>query len=129
MNVTSIGGFLAWPGATAYTAARWAMRGFSEALAADLAPTGLAVTLAVFAKVDSPYYTNHPGSDERIPRAQSMIRVLTPREAGRAVVAGIRKARALVAAPFMLRLVLIQACWFPGFTRGLMRATGRRWAA
>lgn len=129
VNMTSIGAFLAWPGATAYTAARWAMRGFSEALAADLALTNLAVTLAVFAKVDSPYFTNNPGSDERIPKAQGMIRVLTPREAGRTVVDGICKARFFVAAPFMLRLVLFQARWFPGFTRGLMRVTGHRRAA
>ena len=129
VNVTSIGGFLAWPGATAYTAARWAMRGFSEALAADLAPTGLAVTLAVFARVDSPYFANHPGSEERIPKAQGMIRVLTPSEAGRAIIDGIRWERGLVAAPLMLRWVLFQARCFPGLTRRLMRATGHKRAA
>ena len=39
VNVTSPAARIPWPGATAYTAARWAMRGFTEALQADLAGT------------------------------------------------------------------------------------------
>lgn len=126
VNITSVAGFMAWPGATAYTTARWAMRGFSEALASDLARSGVGVTLAVFAKVDSPYFAHNPGSIERIPSAQKMIRVLTPEEAGKAVVAGIRRGQATVAAPFMLRIVLFQSRLFPGMTRRLMQATGHR---
>jgi len=126
VNITSVGGFMAWPGATVYTAARWAMHGFSEALSADLARTGVAVTLAVFAKVDSPYFVKNPGSAERIPSAQRMIRILTSAEAGRAIVKGIVRGKATVVAPFMLRMVLFQARLFPGMTRHLMHATGHR---
>lgn len=126
VNVTSVGGFMAWPGATVYTSARWAMRGFSEALAADLSRTGVAVTLAAFAKVDSPYFTKNLGSAERIPSAQKMIRVLTSAEAGRAIVQGIVRGKSTVVAPFMLRMVLFQARYFPGTTRQLMQATGHR---
>lgn len=39
VKVTSVGAYRAIPGAAAYTAARWAMRGFSEALAAQLQGT------------------------------------------------------------------------------------------
>lgn len=126
VNVTSVGGFMAWPGATVYTSARWAMRGFSEALAADLSRTGVAVTLAVFAKVNSPYFAKNPGSAKRIPSAQKMIRVLTSAEAGQAIVQGIVRGKATVVAPFMLRMVLFQARFFPGITRQLMLATGHR---
>jgi short-subunit dehydrogenase len=129
VNITSVGGFMAWPGATAYTAARWAMRGFSEALSADLARSHVAVTLAVFAKVNTPYFSRHPGSEKRIPRAQKMMRILTPEEAGRAVIEGVLRGRSLVAAPRMLRLVLFQARCFPGVTRHLMQLTGHRRAA
>jgi short-subunit dehydrogenase len=129
VNITSVGGFMAWPGATAYTVARWAMRGFSEALSVDLARSGVSVTLAVFAKVNTPYFTSHPGSEERIPKAQKMMRVLTAKEAGRTVIKGILRGRSLVAAPFMLRLVLFQARCFPGATRRLMQMTGHRRAA
>jgi uncharacterized protein len=45
MNISSIASRFVWPGATAYTATRWAVRGFSEALRSDLYGTGIAVTL------------------------------------------------------------------------------------
>ena len=72
---------------------------------------------------------NDHGAEEKIPKAQGMIRVLTPREAGRAMINGIRRKRELVAAPIMLRLVLFQARCFIGLTRQLMRAIGHRRAA
>jgi len=43
VNMTSLASRIVWPGAVAYTAARWAMRGLTEALRADLsggAPIG-----------------------------------------------------------------------------------------
>ena len=45
VNVSSVGSRFVWPGATAYLAARWAVRGFTEALRADLDGTGIGVTL------------------------------------------------------------------------------------
>ena len=45
VNVSSVGSRFVWPGATAYIAARWAVRGFTEALRADLAGTKIGVTL------------------------------------------------------------------------------------
>jgi len=41
---TSPASYAAWPGATGYIAARWAMRGFTEALRAALRATGVGVT-------------------------------------------------------------------------------------
>ena len=38
--------------------------------------------LTTFAKVASSYWENNPGSEERLPKAQSMMRVLTPEENG-----------------------------------------------
>ena len=56
VNVTSIASHIVWPGAVAYTAGRWAMRGFTEALRADLSGTGVRTMLATFAAVSSPYW-------------------------------------------------------------------------
>jgi len=36
VNISSVGSRFVWPGATTYLAARWAVRGFTEALRADL---------------------------------------------------------------------------------------------
>jgi NADP-dependent 3-hydroxy acid dehydrogenase YdfG len=99
VNMTSAASRLVWPGATAYIAARWAMHGFTKGLRADLTGTGIRVMLASFAKVASSYWENNPGSEERLPKAQSMIRVLTPDEAAQAIIGGIKRDKNEVIAP------------------------------
>jgi short-subunit dehydrogenase len=44
VNISSVGSRFVWPGATAYLAAQWAVRGFTEALR-DLYGSGIGVTL------------------------------------------------------------------------------------
>jgi NAD(P)-dependent dehydrogenase (short-subunit alcohol dehydrogenase family) len=44
VNVSSVGGRVATPGLSAYQTAKWAVGGFSEVLAAELAPLGIKVT-------------------------------------------------------------------------------------
>ncbi|HEX4011568.1 MAG TPA: SDR family NAD(P)-dependent oxidoreductase [Solirubrobacteraceae bacterium] len=45
IQVSSIGGRLATPGLSAYQTAKWAVGGFSEVLAAEVAPLGIKVTV------------------------------------------------------------------------------------
>jgi len=45
IQVSSIGGRLATPGLSAYQAAKWAVGGFSEVLAKEVAPLGIKVTV------------------------------------------------------------------------------------
>jgi NAD(P)-dependent dehydrogenase (short-subunit alcohol dehydrogenase family) len=45
IQVSSVGGRLATPGLSAYQAAKWAVGGFSEVLAAEVAPLGIKVTV------------------------------------------------------------------------------------
>ena len=106
VNMTSVASRIAWPGATAYIAARWAMRGLNEALRADLTGTNIRTMLVTFAKVATPYWQNNPGSEEHLPQAQSMIRILTPEEAAEAIIRGIQRDKHEVVAPAMLRFVL-----------------------
>ena len=126
VNMTSAAAWMAWPGATAYTAARWAMRGFAEALRADLAGTHIRTMLVTFAKVQSSYFENNPGTEERIPSAQSLLPVLTPEQAAAAIVHGIKRNQREVVAPPMLRVVLLLNTLFPSVTRRLMTSTGYR---
>lgn len=104
VNVTSPAGRLSWPGATAYAAARWAMRGFTEALRSDLYRTDLAVTLATFGKVSSTYFANNPGSEERIPSISRWIPTLTPEQAAASLVGALETRPRNLVEPFMLRL-------------------------
>ncbi|MFZ6031204.1 MAG: SDR family NAD(P)-dependent oxidoreductase [Chloroflexota bacterium] len=126
VNMTSVAAYMAWPGATAYTAARWAMRGFTEGLRADVAHTRLHVMLTVFAKVKSEYWIHNPGSEERVPGIQAMIPALSSEQAAQAILTGVRRQRRTVIAPAMLRVVLTLNAWFPSVTRWLLYNTSRR---
>jgi short-subunit dehydrogenase len=117
VNVTSVASYMAWPGAAGYTAARWAMRGFHDALTAEVAGTGVKTMLVVFAKVQSEYWQHNPGSEENVPAAQSMIPVLTSEQAADFIVTGIENDDREVIAPRRLRILLSFARFFPGLVQ------------
>lgn len=121
VNVTSVAARLAWPGAVAYIAARRAMEGFSDALAADLSGTGIDVTLAIFGTVESSYWANNPGSRENLPKAGSGIRTLTTGEVAHAIVEAIEKRKRLVIRPRIYRALFLTQALFPERTARTMR--------
>ncbi len=126
VNMTSIAGYMSWPGATAYTAARYAMRGFNEGLRADLHRTRVRTMLTAFAEVKSEFWQNNPGSQERLPGAQKMIPSLTSEQAARAILNGIRWNLPVVFAPFMLWVILTLNYLFPQITHWLVFNTGHK---
>jgi short-subunit dehydrogenase len=73
VNVTSAASLVGFRGAVSYGTARWAMRGFSQYLRADLAKLGIGVTLINAAEIgDTEYFSNEAGkaggqSHQRIP--------------------------------------------------------------
>jgi hypothetical protein len=73
--------------------------------------------MVTFAKVQSDYWTNNPGSEERLPKAQAAIPVLTFAQAAGAILQGLESDRERIVEPFMLRLVLSWARWFPAAGR------------
>jgi len=93
--ISSVGSRFVWPGATAYIAARWAMRGFSEALRADLNGTGIGVTLYESGVVTSDYWKNNPGSRERVPKMGKLVPEVTPEQAANAIVYAVQRNRAM----------------------------------
>jgi short-subunit dehydrogenase len=124
VNITSAAAFRAIPGATAYSAARWAMRGFSEALNAELRGTGIGVSLYVSGTVMSSYFENNPGSYERMPKIAKLVRELTPEEAARAIVRGIERNQPIIIVPFMMRLLILLNNLLPGLLKWLVIQTG-----
>jgi len=120
VNMTSYAGIIPFAGATAYIAVRKAMIGFHEALRADLHGTSLKSSLAYFAKVESPYWDNNPGSEERLPGAAALIPAIHPEKAARALVKGVRKRRAKIFTPGLLRVFNLLHRWTPWFTNWLM---------
>ena len=126
INISSVGSRFVWPGATAYLAARWAVRGFTEALRADLYRTGIRVTLYESGVVGSPYWEHNPGSLERVPKMGQLIPPLTPEQVGEAIVKGVERNKRLIVTPFMMRLTYWQHAIVPWLVQWLMIVTGYR---
>lgn len=126
VNVSSVGSRFVWPGATAYLAARWAVRGFTEALRADLYGSGIGVTLFESGEIESEYWQHNPGSRERVPKIACMIPNLTPEQVGRAIVKGVRRDKRLIVIPFMMKTIYLQHFFFPWVVQWLMTVTGYR---
>lgn len=126
VNVSSVASHFVWPGATAYTAARWAVRGFTEALRADLKGTGVGITLFECGVVKSPYWDHNPGSRERVPKMGNLVPELTPEQVASAIIRGIEHNRHYVVIPFMMRMTILQHAVAPGVVQWLMTATGYR---
>lgn len=124
VNINSPAAWMPWPGATGYTAARWALRGFTAALRADLMGTGIRVLEVVPGKVSSSYFESNPNSEERLPRITRMIPTLTPEQVADAIVHGIERDRRTVFLPRMLRLALLGNALAPGLARWMMHRTG-----
>ena len=115
-----------WPSSVAYAAARWALRGFNEALYQDLAGTGVKTCGLVLGRVDSPYFDHNPESIEHMPKIAGMIRTLSTDECGRIIARLAQSPRREVIYPRMLRYLSLinQVC--PSLFRILLQKTGRQ---
>lgn len=124
--ITSPGSFLAWPGACGYIAARHALKGFADALRLEAAASGVAVSLIVLGRVDSPYWDHNPGSLERVPRLPRLLaRTLTVEEAAAAVVAGIQGDRRMVVRPAFYRALIVLNTLAPRLVERQMRRAAK----
>lgn len=126
VNISSVASRIVWPGATASTAARWAMRGFSEALRSDLQGSGIGVTLYESGEIESPYWQHNPDSRDRIPKISKMLPALKVEDVGAAVVAGVRSDKRLIVIPFAMKIIYALHYVFPWAVQWLMTATGSR---
>jgi len=124
VNMTSIAAKIPFSGATTYIASRKAMIGLHEALTMDLYGTGIKTSLSYFAKVQSSFWQNNPGSEQRLPIAQKLIPVISTEQAAQAIVKGVAKGRQDITAPFMVRIILFLNWLTPPITKWLMHKTG-----
>lgn len=126
IHIGSPASIIPWPGATAYTASRWALRGLHEALRQDLVGTGVRSSLVYFGEVSSEYFEANPGSHEHIPKLGRWIPISPPRRCAEVILGVVRRPRAVVYHPSALRLMAWTAAVFPGPTRWVIAKTGRR---
>lgn len=124
VNITSFAAITPFPGACAYIASRKAMLGFHEALTADLYETKIKTSLVYFAKVNSTFWNNNPGSEERLPKIQDFIPVISAEKAGEIIAQGIMKEKKVIFAPFILGVLEFMSRLNPSATRFLLNKTG-----
>jgi len=113
-----------WPGATGYTATRFAIRGFYESLRLDLHGTGVKLSLVLPGKVKTNYFAANPRSEERIPMISRLIPTLSIEEIGETIAQTIKKEKAFVLTPFALRFLYTLTLLSPGFYRWIVLKTG-----
>jgi uncharacterized protein len=117
-NVTFIGAFLPWPGATGCTAARWGMRGLHEAMRADLRGTKLTATLVAVSAVETEYWTKNR---TRRPTTPSWLPVLRPEEVARASLNALIRRQSLLVLPRGMLLLRTLHHLVPGMIDSLMQ--------
>ncbi len=118
-----------WPGAVGYSAARWAVRGFTQALRADLRGTGIAVSSVTPTRVTSDYFAHNPGARERIPKAEVLVGSMTPEQVAAVIVRTVRRGSGDVHAPWRWAMLEPLARAWPGPIAWLYARTGRRRSA
>jgi uncharacterized protein len=129
LHVNSPVSSMGWPGATGYMAARWALRGLHEALTLDLAGTGVRSSHVVFGKTASDYFSNNPGSEERLPTIAKWVPLLDPEDCAAVISKVVRHPRREIFYPFQLLFFAWINKLIPGVVRFLaVRTSGARTA-
>lgn len=113
--VTSPGSFLVWPGAATYLAARFALRGFSEALRAEVQDHGIGVTLVVLGKAASTYWEYNPGSEAHLPKPLPVLMpTLSTEQAAEVILRGIERNAQQIVRPAIFRVFFAMNHFAPG---------------
>ncbi|NLT30042.1 MAG: SDR family oxidoreductase [Propionibacterium sp.] len=116
-----------WPGAVGYAAARFAVRGFTEALRQDLWGTGLQVGSLSPTRVHSDYFEANPDSVQRVPRVEALVGKMTVEQVADTVAHCLQyRPDKDTYAPWRWALIAPWARVFPSAVAALYRATGHR---
>lgn len=103
IHVGSPASICPWPAATAYTAARWALRGLHEALRQDLVGTGVRSCHVIFGEVASPYFETNAVDRDSLPTLARWVPSIAPKECADVILDTIRRPRAEVIHPRAVR--------------------------
>ena len=119
VNVASIAGRLGVPNETVYSASKGALAVFSRALDAELAGTGVGVTVVIPGVVQTPFFERRgAGYDRDWPRP------LPPERVARAILRGIVRDQSEVVIPGWLRIPIGLQAALPGLFSKLERWFG-----
>ncbi len=91
VNISSIYGFIGGYGYAAYCASKFAVRGFSDALRAELKPLGITVSIVFPQNTDTPQLARENKLKSPLIKAMDSTRVMTAEEVARVIVRGISR--------------------------------------
>lgn len=124
LSVTSPASVVPMPGATCYSIARRAVRGFTDGMRADLRGTGIEAQEVLLGEVSSSYWANNPGSRESLPGISKVLPTMTEEQAGAEVVSAFTTASdANVVAPASVWLLMWIHWLMPGIFEAVLFAT------
>jgi short-subunit dehydrogenase len=121
INLNSPACYFPWPSSVGYSAARGALRSFSEALSQDLVGTGVKSCHVIFSAVASPYFDNNPGIMDKMPAMAKMLPILSPERCAAVLAKSLIRPRHTIFHPFTLRVLVTFGNIFPPIARWLMR--------
>ena len=119
VNVASIAGRLGVPNETVYSATKGALAVFSRALDAELAGTGVGVTLVIPGVVQTPFFERRGAPYDR-----NRPRPMPPERVAQAIVRAIARDQAEVVIPGWLRIPIWIQATMPGLYARLERRFG-----
>lgn len=109
-----------------YAAARGALRTFTYALQNDLHGSGVKCLHFVPGKVDSDYFSNNPGAEERVPKIDKLVKTLTPEDVAGRLYKSIQREKRETVFPLLVKLIEIQGRYLPRLTNFMVRVSGHK---
>lgn len=91
VNISSVYGFMGGYGYSAYSASKFAVRGFTDALRAELRPLGIRVSIVFPQNTATPQLERENELKPDVLRALDNTRVMSARDTARAIVRGIAR--------------------------------------
>ena len=113
INMGSMGGLVASPTYTVYSASKFGVRGFTEALRREVGVYGVHVS-GIYPGAVNTEFKQHAGIDRKTGRTTPASLQLQPGDVARAVLSVVRRPRRELIIPWQMRLTVWMNILFPG---------------
>jgi short-subunit dehydrogenase len=113
LNMSSIGGFVATPTYTAYSASKFGVRGFTEALRREVGVYGINVT-GIYPGSVKTEFKEHAGIERKTGQTTPEALRLEPEEVAQVMLKVIARPRRTVILPWQMRFSIWMNSLFPG---------------
>ncbi len=121
VNVSSVAGFVGVFGFTGYTAAKFGLIGFSEALRSELKPRGIRVSVLCPPDTDTPgFHEENLTKPEETKKISANASLMQPGQVAQALIRGLQKNHFMIIPGFDGKLTYYAKRLFPGLVTAIM---------